>query len=103
MNRRQFFRMSAGAAAYFAFPRRGYSYAQSPPNITKFAVSLPGLGPSGKNQLGNYIAVATPNKTKFPGIDYYEIAARKYTQQLHPNLGTTTLLGYADASGTGDP
>jgi spore coat protein A len=103
MNRRQFFRMSAGAAAYFAFPRRGYSYAQSPPNITKFAVSLPGLGPSGKNQLGNYIAVATPNKTKFPGIDYYEIAARKYTQQLHPNLGPTTLLGYADASGTGDP
>lgn len=103
MNRRQFFRMSAGAATYLAFPRRGYSFAQSPTNITKFAVNLPGLGPSGKNQLGNYIAVATPNKISFPGIDYYEIAARRYTQQLHPNLGPTTLFGYADASGAGDP
>jgi spore coat protein A len=52
---------------------------------------LPGLGPTG-------IPVLTPNKTLFPGTDYYEIEAAQFTQQLHPAIPTTTFFGYADAA-----
>jgi spore coat protein A len=91
INRRRFLQAGAGAAALLAWPRRAYPFAQSPLGITKFTVSLPGLGPTG-------IPVLTPNKTLFPGTDYYEIEAAKYTQQLHPALPATTFYGYADAA-----
>ena len=91
INRRQFFQATAGAAIALAWPRRAYSYAQSPLGITKFSVALPGLGP-------NDIPVLTPNKTKYPGTDYYEIVARQFTQQLHDKLPPTTFFGYADAA-----
>ncbi len=102
MNRRQFLKSSVGVSAFLAFSRRSYAFSQSPPNITKFAVSLPGLGTGGKNSMGNYLSVATPDTTRYPGIDYYEIAARKFTQKIHPSLPPTTFLGYADASAGGD-
>ena len=67
-------------------------FNQSPTNIRKFVVALPGLGPTG-------IPVAAPNTTKFNGMDYYEIQAAQFTQQLHPDLaGPTTLWGYADVT-----
>ena len=91
INRRRFLQAGAGAAALLAWPRRAYPFAQSPLGITKFIVPLPGLGPTS-------IPVLTPNKTKFPGTDYYEIEAAQFTQQVHPAIPTTTFWGYADAA-----
>src|SRR6516225_11922337 len=91
INRRRFLQAGAGAAALLAWPRRAYPFAQSPLGISKFTVPLPGLGPTG-------IPVLTPNKTKFPGTDYYEIETAQFTQQLHPAIPTTTFFGYADAA-----
>jgi len=91
LNRRRFLQAGAGAAAFLAWPRRAYPFAQSLLGITKFSVPLPGLGPTG-------IPVLTPNKTKFPGTDYYEIEAAQFSQQLHPALPTTNFYGYADAA-----
>ncbi|HET9656127.1 MAG TPA: hypothetical protein VFP72_12280 [Kineosporiaceae bacterium] len=71
--------------------------------IRKFVDSLPGLGAANKNDLGQYIPIAQPNTTAFPGSDYYVIAVRQYTEQLHADLPPTTLRGYVqeatDAAG----
>jgi len=73
--------------------------------MRKFIDSLPGLGEANKNDLGNYIPVATPDTTTYPGSDYYVIALKRYTQQLHKDLPPTELQGYVqlnagtDASG----
>lgn len=96
--RRQFLKTSAIVGAGSLLLRgRAWPFDQSPLGITKFAATLPALGPGGANNLGNYIPVLSPNKTKFPGTDYYEIVARQFTQQLHPSLPATTFWGYADA------
>ena len=62
--------------------------------IRKFVDSLPGVGAANKNDLGNYIPVATPDTTTYPGSDYYVIALKRYTQQLHKDLPPTQLQGY---------
>ena len=73
--------------------------------MRKFIDSLPGLGVANQNDLGNYIPVATPDTTTYPGSDYYVIALKRYTQQLHKDLPPTELQGYVqlnagtDASG----
>lgn len=68
-------------------------FAQSP-NIRKFVDSLPGLGLAGINNLGQYIPVAVPDTTSFPGSDYYEIALSQYTKQMNSDLPPTALRGY---------
>jgi len=70
--------------------------------IRKFVDSLPGLGAANANNLGNYITVAIPDKTTFPGSDYYEIEVGQYTQTLHSDLPATTLRGYRQTNTT-DP
>ena len=55
---------------------------------------MPGLGSSNQNNLGQYIPVATPDTSSYPGYDYYELGAVQYTRQLHSDLGKTTLRGY---------
>lgn len=62
--------------------------------IRKFVDTLPGLGPANANNLGHYIPVATPDITKYPGSDSYEIALVEYTQKLHSDLPATKLRGY---------
>jgi len=62
--------------------------------IRKFVDSLPGLSASGKNDLGQYIPVAIPDKTTYPGCDYYEIAVVQYSEKMHKDLPNTTLRGY---------
>ena len=42
--------------------------------MRKFVDGLPGLGPAGANNLGQYIPVAVKDTLSFPGSDYYEIA-----------------------------
>ncbi|MCW3994701.1 MAG: multicopper oxidase domain-containing protein [Candidatus Bathyarchaeota archaeon] len=62
--------------------------------IRKFVDSLPGLGPAGANNLGQYIPIAVPDTTTFPGCDYYEIAVVQFQQQFHSDLAPSTLRGY---------
>ena len=69
--------------------------------IRKFVDSLPGLGASAANDLGQYIPVATPNTTAYPGSDYYIIALVQYTEMLHKDLPATTLRGYVQLNSAG--
>ncbi len=62
--------------------------------IRKFVDALPGLGPSGANNLGQYIPVAVADTTTYSGCDYYEIALVDYTEQMHSDLPATRLRGY---------
>lgn len=59
--------------------------------LRKFVDSLPTLNSA--NNLGQSLPVATP--TALPdGSDYYVIAEREYTQQMHSDLPPTHLRGY---------
>ena len=99
MNRRQFIKTTAmTGAATMVLRGRAWPFDQTLRGVTKFLATLPGLGPAGANNFGNYIPVLSPNKTKFPGTDYYEMVARQYTQQIHPAIPPTTFLGFADAN-----
>jgi FtsP/CotA-like multicopper oxidase with cupredoxin domain len=62
--------------------------------MRKFVDGLPGLGPGGANNLGQYISVANADTITYPGSDYYEIAAVEYTMKMHSDLPPTTLRGY---------
>ena len=62
--------------------------------IRKFVDSLPGLGSSNANDLGNYIPIGVPDTTTYPGCDYYEIALVRYTQKMSIDLPPTLLNGY---------
>jgi len=68
--------------------------------IRKFVDSLPGLGPDNANNLGQYIPIAVPDATTYPGSDYYEIALVEYRQQMHSDLSPTRLRGYVQLSTT---
>jgi FtsP/CotA-like multicopper oxidase with cupredoxin domain/fibronectin type 3 domain-containing protein len=76
--------------------------------IRKFVDTLPGLGAANANKnlqadgMGQYIPVAIPDKTTFPGSDYYEIELGQYTEKLHSDLPATTLRGYRQTN-TSDP
>jgi len=95
MNRRLFLKTSAGLAGWLTVSR--YSFGNGLRKIRKFSVTLPGLGPDGANELGNYLPVLLPDTTTFPGTDYYNIVASQFTQTLHPSIGETRFWGYADA------
>jgi spore coat protein A, manganese oxidase len=104
ISRRRFMKMSAMAGAGVAlsnslFSRKAFAFSQSPPNIRKFHIAIPGLGPTGANELGNYIPVLSPDTTTYPGVDAYKIVMGEFTQQVHPDLpGPTKFWGYADAT-----
>lgn len=62
--------------------------------IRKFVDGLPGLGAGAANNLDQYVSVAVPDTTTYPGADYYEIALVEYTEQMHSDLPPTKLRGY---------
>ena len=62
--------------------------------IRKFVDTLPGLNAAGANNLGQYIPVAIPDTTTYPGSDYYEIELGEFTQKMHSDLPPTTIRGY---------
>ncbi len=105
-NRRSFLKSAALAGAGAAFfqtlgKSRAWAFAQSPTNIRKFVVTLPGLGPSGANNIGQYIPLATKRTINFAGkaTDLYDVAAAKFKQTMHPDLpGKTHFFGYTDLS-----
>ena len=68
------------------------------PGLKKFMDTLPGLTPAGANNLGQYIPVAVPDTTTYPGTDYYEIAVVQYREQMHSQLPPTLLRGYVQLS-----
>jgi FtsP/CotA-like multicopper oxidase with cupredoxin domain len=76
------------------------NYAYSP-NIRKFIDSLPGLGAANANNLGQYIPIAVPDRTTYPGSDYYEIGLSQYQRQMHSDLPAagTKLRGYYQKNG----
>ena len=90
----------AGAALYGAFSRRhAWAFAQSPTNIRKFVTTLPGLGPSGANNIGQYLPLATKNSQTFAGLltDVYSLGVRDFDEGMHPDLPATThFWGYYD-------
>ena len=47
--------------------------------IRKFVDSVPLLNVAGANNLGQYIPVAIPDTTTYPGSDYYEIQLGEYS------------------------
>jgi hypothetical protein len=67
--------------------------------MRKFVDGLPGLGAGAANNLGQYIPVAVPDTTTYPGSDYYIIELGEYTEQMHSDLLPTTLRGYRQAGG----
>ncbi len=89
------------------------NFSQSP-NIRKFINGLPGLGLSGctqtgpgtgncnENNLGQYIPVAVPDTTTFPGSEYYVIGVGQYQKQMNTDLPASgaTLRGYYQINGT---
>lgn len=70
------------------------------PLLRKFVDAMPGLGSSGANALGQYIPVAVPDTTTYPGSDYYEIAVVQFTEKMHTDLPPTALRGYVQLSTT---
>jgi FtsP/CotA-like multicopper oxidase with cupredoxin domain len=70
--------------------------------IRKFVDTLPGMGAANKNNLGQYIPVAIPDTTTYPGSDYYEISLVEYTEKMHSDLPATKLRGY-EQTNTTDP
>src|SRR6202140_3083413 len=87
----------AGAGA-LVFHARAFPFSQTPTGVTKFLATLPALGPGGANNLGNYLTVLSPNKSRFPGTDYYEVVVKDFAQQVHPAIPATRFMGYADAA-----
>jgi FtsP/CotA-like multicopper oxidase with cupredoxin domain len=81
-----------------AFATATFSTSSSTITITggirKFVDTLPGLGPTAANNLGQYIPVAVANTTTYPGSDYYEIELREYSEKMHTDLPATRLRGY---------
>jgi hypothetical protein len=99
--------ITLGSAEFPIFPQaRTYSFGAevldlSNPIITggieKFVDGLPGLGAGAANNLGQFIPVAVPDTTTYPGSDYYIIELGEYTEQMHSDLPATTLRGYRQA------
>ena len=75
--------------------------------MRKFINGLPGLGEANKNNLGQYIPVAVPDTSTYPGSDYYELGAVQYKEKMHADLQSRTLLrGYVQlntGSNSSDP
>jgi len=71
------------------------NWANSPP-LAKFVDTLPGLGSAKANNLGQYLSVAKPDITTYPGSDYYEIELVEFKQRVHSDLPApgTTFRGY---------
>ena len=86
------------------FRGRAWPFAQSPTNIRKFVTTLPGLGPSGANNIGQYLPLATKTTSSFAGIatDVYHLGVKQFGEKMHPDLPRATRFwGYYDLA-TGD-
>ncbi len=83
--------VAAGAALavpWYFDSRSAFAFFQSM-GLQKFVQPLRGVGPGG-------IPVAAPDAFPAPvtGVTHYSLTIAQFTDQLHPNLGPTTLWGY---------
>ena len=95
--------MQGGTPNYYG-PEPNWAYSPTPTaiptsgvitgGIEEFVHALPGLTAAAANNLGQYMSVAVPDKTTYPGCDYYEIALVQSTEKLSSSLNPTTLRGY---------
>lgn len=69
------------------------NWTNSPP-LAKFVDTLPGLDAGNQNNLGQFMPVAVPDTTTFPGSDYYIIKLVEYSEKMHSDLQPTKLRGY---------
>jgi len=98
INRREFVKASAmaGAGLLLAGGSKAFGYSVSMP-LKKFVVPLPVFGGPGALD----IPLAKTAGTPYQGVDYYEVTAGMFRQQLHPALpNPTRLYGYS-TSGVG--
>jgi spore coat protein A len=93
ITRRQFLVSTAAAGTALTLPwyfgnRTAFAFYQST-GLQKFVQPLRGVGPAG-------IPVAAPDAFVAPvtGATHYSITIGQFTDQLHPDLGPTTLWGY---------
>ena len=72
----------------------------TPDGIKKFVDTLPGLGAAAANNLGQYIPVAVPDTTTFPGADYYVIGVMQHRERMSSSLPAegTLLRTYVQLS-----
>ncbi len=86
MERRNFLKLAAGAAAFLAARKKLYGFYQSP-GLSKFTQPLRGIGA---------IPVAKPDATLAPvtGVTHYTIDINEFSDTLHPSMGPTRLWGY---------
>ena len=69
------------------------------PKLAKFVDTLPGLGSTKANNLGQFMSVAKADIVTYPGSDYYEINLIEYKEQLHSDMPNKTLLrGYVQVN-----
>jgi FtsP/CotA-like multicopper oxidase with cupredoxin domain len=87
---------AAGAISAINVTSPGSGYLT--PGLKKFVDTLSGLTSANKNNLNNYIPVAVPDTTTYPGSDYYEIAVVQYRQQYATGLPATLQRGYVQLS-----
>jgi hypothetical protein len=90
ITRRQLLAHTFGVGAALAAPwyfdvRNAFPFHASK-GLKKFHQPLRGIGPGG-------IPVATPDAFVAPttGVTHYSLFIRQFTDQLHPDLGGTTL------------
>jgi spore coat protein A len=101
LTRRRFVQTSALASVGIAIAGHRVLGDTRPPRweLRKFAAALPGVGPAG-------IPLATANKSIYnqtgAQADFYRIVMGQYRQSFHPQLPSSRLWGYADAT-TGLP
>ena len=84
-----------GAITAITVTSPGSGYV-TPGGIKKFVDTLPGLTSANANNLGQYIPVAVPDTTTFPGADYYEIGLVQYRERMSSSLPAagTLMRGY---------
>jgi FtsP/CotA-like multicopper oxidase with cupredoxin domain len=99
ISRRQFLARTAAVGAALAVPwyldtRSAFAFYQTT-GLQKFAQPLRGVGP------GGIPVAATDGTAPATGATHYSFTIRQFTDQLHPNLGPTTLWGYNPAVALG--
>ena len=104
VTRRQFLKGAMVAGAGLALPAlpvkwnagTALAFNQSP-GIPLFGTTLRGVGPGG-------IPVALPSGLPAPvtGVPWYQIGIIQFQDQITPNLGPTTLWGFAPTKGLGN-
>jgi spore coat protein A, manganese oxidase len=95
-SRRQFIKSATLAAAGLGFLKLGkntvYAAANSP-NLRKWVQDIRGL--TGADSIPLLQPSTDPH---FSNCNFYEVTAGEFMDQLHPDLGPTTLWGYWDSN-----